>query len=51
MDLKIYETTDYLMFDRQIHAEMGIVEIVSNCKSLNEEYALKSLNKFEILVI
>jgi len=24
----MYETTDYFVFDRQIHAEMGIVQVV-----------------------
>jgi len=45
----MYETTDYLVFDRQIHAKMGKVQGVGNWKSPNGKYALKSLAKFEIL--
>jgi len=41
----MYETTDYFVFDRQVHAEMGRVQGFSNWKSLNAEYALKNLTK------
>ena len=42
----MYETTYYtcmLCFYRKMHAEMDIVQSISNQKSLNGEHALKSL--------
>ena len=45
----MYETTDYLVFYRRIHAKMGIVHDVSNWKLLNGESKLNTPTKFKIL--
>ena len=45
----MYETTDSLVFYRQIHAKMGIVHGVSNWKLFNGESKLNAPTKFKIL--